>query len=112
MVGTPDWAGWADTGGSDWTLPLDPKTRHVGPPWGNQNNPVARVVLQLLHHVAQDGCRWKARFSHDRLSASTAHAWGSGTGDTNCGSLLLNLVANRSTCGWCHQEHIALNTSG
>ena len=27
MVGTPDWAGWADTGESDWTLPLDPKTR-------------------------------------------------------------------------------------
>ena len=44
--------------------------------------------------------------SQDRLSASTAHAWGSGTGDTNCGSLL-NLVTNRSTWGWCYREHMA-----
>ena len=58
------------------------------------------------------GKAYGSRFSHDRLSASTAHAWESGTSDTNCGSLLLNLVANRSTCGWCHREYIALNTSG
>ena len=62
--------------------------------------------------MAAGGKAYGSRFSNDRLCASTAHAWGSGTGDTNCGSLLLNLVANRSTCGWCHREHIALNTSG
>ena len=36
-----------------------PKPRHAGPPWGNQDYSVARVVLQLLHHVAQDGNRWE-----------------------------------------------------
>ena len=26
-----------------------PKPRHVGPPFGNQNDSLARVVLQLIH---------------------------------------------------------------
>ena len=62
--------------------------------------------------MAAGGKAYGSRLSQERLSASTAHAWGSGTGDTNCGSLLLNLVANRSTWGWCHREHIAWNTFG
>ena len=36
------------------------------------------------------------RSYHGRLSTSTAVARGSGTGDTNTGNLLLNLVANKS----------------
>ena len=56
-------------------------------------------VLSLLHHLpkmASGGKAYVSRSSHGRLSASTAVARGSGTGDSNRGNLLLNLVANRS----------------
>ena len=49
---------------------------------------------------------------HGRLSASTAVARGSGTGDTNRGNLLLNLMANKSILGRCHLLHIEWKTSG
>ena len=49
---------------------------------------------------------------HGRLSASTAVARGSGTGATNRGHLLLNLVANKSILGRCHLLHIERTTSG
>ena len=42
--------------------------------------------------MATDGKAYGTRPSHGRLSASTAQAWGSGTGDTNLASLLLNLI--------------------
>ena len=35
------------------------KPRHVGPPQNNQNESLARGVLQLLHHFAQYGWRWE-----------------------------------------------------
>ena len=52
------------------------------------------------------------RSYHGRLSVSTAVARGSGTGDTNRGNLLLNLVANKSILGRCHLLHIEWKTSG
>ena len=42
--------------------------------------------------MAAGGKAYGTRPSHGRLSASTAQAWGSGTGDTNLASLLLNLI--------------------
>ena len=45
--------------------------------------------------MAAGGKVYGSRASQGRLSASTAHAWGSGTGEKNCGSLLLNLVAKK-----------------
>ena len=45
------------------------------------------------------------RSYHGRLSASTAVARGSSTGDTNRGNLLLNLVVNKSILGRCHLLH-------
>ena len=45
------------------------------------------------------------RSYHGRLNASTAVARGSGTGDTNTGNLLLNLVANKFILGRCHLLH-------
>ena len=48
---------------------------------------------------------------HGKLSAFTAVTRGSGTGDTNKGNLLLNLMANRSSWGRCHLLHIAWKTS-
>ena len=50
--------------------------------------------------------------THGRLSASTAGARGSGTGDTNRGNLLVNLMANKSILGRCHLLHIEWKTSG
>ena len=47
-----------------------------------------------LPKIAAGGKAYASRSSHGRLSASTAR--GSGTGNTNRGNLLLNLVANRS----------------
>ena len=58
---------------------------------------------------------WKVyafRSYHGRLSASTAVARGSGTGDPNRGNLLLNLTANKSILGRCHLLHIEWKTSG
>ena len=76
-----------------------PKSRHVRPPRGHQ-----MILLQgescnfstTLPNMAAGGKAYASRSSHGRLSASTAEARGSGTGETNKGSLLLNLVANRS----------------
>ena len=53
-----------------------------------------------------------SRSSHGRLMAFTAVARGSGTGDTNRGNLLLNLMAYKSILGRCHLLHIDLKTSG
>ena len=64
-----------------------------------------------LPKMAAGGKAYVSRSSHGRLSASTAVTRGSGTGDTNEGNLLLNLVANRSIRGWCHLLHIAWKTS-
>ena len=65
-----------------------------------------------LHNMAAGGKAYASRSSHGRLSASTAVVRGSGTGDTNKGSLLLNLVAKRSIFGWCRLLHIVWKTSG
>ena len=62
--------------------------------------------------MAAGGKVYASRSSHGRLSASTAEARGSGTGETNRGNLLLNLVANRSIWGPCHLLHIVWKTSG
>ena len=49
--------------------------------------------------MAAGGKAYAIRSSHDRLSASAAEARGSGTGDTNRGNLLLNLVVKGSIFG-------------
>ena len=49
-----------------------------------------------LPNIADGGKVYAFRSYHGRLSASTAVARGSGTGDTNRGNLLLNLVATKS----------------
>ena len=62
------------------------KARHSWTPWSNQNDPVAQVVLQLIHNFAQGGDQWEGtwiQILQDRLSASTAQARGSGTGKKN-----------------------------
>ena len=64
-----------------------------------------------LPNMADGGKAYASRSSHGRPSASTAVARGSGTGDTNRGNLLLNLVANRSVFGRCHLLHIVWKTS-
>ena len=65
-----------------------------------------------LPNIAAGGKAYASRSSYGRLSASTAVARGSGTGDTNRGNLLLNLVAKRSILGQCHLLHIEWKTSG
>ena len=65
-----------------------------------------------LPNMAAGGKAYVSRSSHGRPSASTAVARGSGTGDTNRGNLLLNLVANRSIFGQCHLLQIVWKTSG
>ena len=52
-----------------------------------------------LPNMTDGGKVYAFRSYHGRLSASTAVARGSGTGDTNRGNLLLNLVANKSILG-------------
>ena len=54
-----------------------------------------------LPNMVDGGKMYAFRSYHGRLSASTAVAKGSGTGDTNRGNLLLNLVANKSILGRC-----------
>ena len=49
-----------------------------------------------LPNMVDGGKVYASRSYHGRLSASTAVARGSGTGDTNRGNLLLNLMANKS----------------
>ena len=65
-----------------------------------------------LPNMADGGKVYAFRSYHGRMSASTAVARGSGTGDTNRGNLLLNLVANKSILGRCHLLHIEWTTSG
>ena len=65
-----------------------------------------------LPNIAVGGKVYASRSSHSRPSASTAVARGSSTGDTNRGTLLLNLVANSSIFGRCHLLHIVWKTSG
>ena len=64
-----------------------------------------------LPKMAAGGKAYASRSSHGRLSASTAVARGSCTGDTKKGNLLLNLMPNRSIFGQCHLLHIAWKTS-
>ena len=65
-----------------------------------------------LPNIADGGEVYASRSHHGRLSASTAVTRGSGTGDTNRGNLLLNLMAIRSILGRCHLLHIEWKTSG
>ena len=65
-----------------------------------------------LPNMADGGKVYAFRSYDGRLSASTAVARGSSTSDTNRGSLLLNLVANKSILGRCHLLHIEWKTSG
>ena len=58
MAGSVNGSGWAGKVGSHSTWPLGPKPRQIGPPWSNQNDSPARVVLQPLHHFAQDSYQW------------------------------------------------------
>ena len=60
--------------------------------------------------MADGGKVYAFRTYYGRLSASTAVARGSG--DTNRGNLLLNLVAKKSILGQCHLLHIEWKTSG
>ena len=103
------WAYWAGSVGFGWRWPLDPKNQ------GMLGHPGA-IRMILLHgesynfsttlpNMADGGKVYTFRSYHGRLSASTAVARGSGTGDTNRGNLLLNLVANKSILGRCHLLH-------
>ena len=65
-----------------------------------------------LPSMTDGGKVYAFRSYHGRLSASTAVARGSGTGDTNRGNLLLNLVVNKSILGRCHLLHMEWKTSG
>ena len=65
-----------------------------------------------LPNMADGGKVYAFRSYHGRLSASTAVARGSSTGDTNRGNLLLNLVANKSILGRCHLLDIEWKASG
>ena len=92
------WADWAGSVGFGWTWPLDPKTKAC------RATPERAIGMILLHgescnssttlpNMADGGKVYASRSYHGRLSASTAVARGSGTGDTNRGNLLLNLMA-------------------
>ena len=59
-----------------------------------------------LSNMADGGTVYAFRSYHGRLIVSTAVARGSGTGDSNRGNLLLNLVANKSILVRCHLLHI------
>ena len=65
-----------------------------------------------LPNMADGGRVYAFRSYHGRLSASTAVARRSGTGDTNRGNLLLNLMANKSILSRCHLLDIERKTSG
>ena len=65
-----------------------------------------------LPNMADGGKVYASRSYHGRLSASTAVARRSSTGDTNRGNLLLNLMANKSILGRCHLLHIEWKTYG
>ena len=112
MVELPDWAGWADTGESDWTWLPDPKTKACLATLVQSVSFCCTGSLRTLPKMAAGGKAYGSSPSHDRLRASTVHAWRSGTGETNCRSLLLNLEANGSTWSLYHRLHIAWKTSG
>ena len=87
--------GWADLVGFGWTWPLYPKTC-----WAT----LEQIILlhgqacnfsTTLPKMATGGKAYASRSSYGRLSASTAEARVSSTGDTKR-SNLLNLVAKRS----------------
>ena len=64
---------------------LDMATRsqnHVGPPRSNQNDSLTCNFSTTLPNMADGGKVYAFRSYHGRLSASTAVARGSGTGDT------------------------------
>ena len=65
-----------------------------------------------LPNMVDGGKVYASRSYHGRLSASTAVARGSGTGDTNRGNLLLNLMANKSILSRCHLLYIEWKISG
>ena len=65
-----------------------------------------------LPNMVDGGKVYAFRSYYGRLSASTAVARRSGTGDTNRGNLLLNLVANKSFLGRCHMLHMEWKTTG
>ena len=65
-----------------------------------------------LPNMADGGKVYASRSYHGRLSASTAVARGSSTGNTNRGNLLSNLMANKSILGQFHLLHIAWKTFG
>ena len=65
-----------------------------------------------LPNMADGGKVYAFKSYPGRLSASTAVARRSGTGDTNRGNLLLKLEANKSILGRCHLLHMEWKTSG
>ena len=67
--------------------------------------------ITALPNMADSGKVYASWSYHGRLSASTAVARGSSTGDTHKGNLLLNQVANKFIWGQCHLLHIAWKTS-
>ena len=107
------WAHWAGSVGFGWTRSQNQ---------GMLGHPGA-IRMILLHgescnssttlpNMVDGGKVYASRSYHGRLSASTAVVRGSGTGDTNRGNLLLNLMANKSILGRCHLLHIEWKTSG
>ena len=65
---------------------------------------ILHVLVALIFPITvgtrcMGGKAYPLMCSHDMVSESTPTARGSGTGLTNSGSLLFNLVANRSTWG-------------
>ena len=123
QISVRDLIEWLSTGWADWAgsgIWLDMATRSQNQ--GMFGHPGA-IRMILLHGEScnssttlpnmVDGAKvYASRSYHGRLSASTAVARGSGTGDTNRGNLLLNLMANKSILGWCHLLHIEWKTSG
>ena len=67
--------------------------------------------MTALPNMAESGKVYASWSYHGKLSTFTAVTRGSGTGDTNKGNLLLNLVANRSSWVRCHLLYIAWKTS-
>ena len=108
------WADWADSVGSGWTWPLDPKTKAR---WAT---PEQLEWFSCMGSPATSPplCpRWLLVGRHKCPDPPMADwgrplQWlgGSGTGDTNWGNLLLNLVANRSRLGRCHLLHMVWKT--
>ena len=118
-IGWADWADWAGSVG----FVLDMATRSQNQCMLGHPRAIRMILLHGPHrescnffttlpNMADDGKVYASRSYHGRLSASTAVARGSGTGNTNRGNLLLNLMANKSILGRCHLLHIKWKTSG